>query len=96
MSQIAPPSDSDYSPNRLFKGRLTLFRGRAQPEGLAIDHDMGWGGLASNLIVHEIEGHHTDAYKEPSISQWIAVLRETLGEADSQGDGLKLPQQAGD
>ena len=69
-----------------FQGRLTLFRGSAQPEGLAFDHDMGWGGLASGVAVHEIDGHHTDAYKEPSISRWISILRETLGQADLQSD----------
>jgi hypothetical protein len=64
---------------------LTLFRGSVQPAGLTFDHDMGWGGLASlGVVVHEMEGHHTDAYKEPNISSWISVLRDVLDRVDSQ------------
>ena len=84
MAQLAPPPVADYTPERPYAGRLALFRGSAQPDGLAYDHDMGWGGLASEIVVHEMEGHHTDAYKEPSITRWVSVLREELMQADVQ------------
>jgi hypothetical protein len=87
MAQLTSSTVGDFTPDRAFAGRLTLFRGSSQPDDLTFDHDMGWGGLASlGVTVHEIEGHHTDAYKEPSISRWIAILRDTLHQADQQND----------
>jgi amino acid adenylation domain-containing protein len=87
MAQLTSATVGDFTPDRAFAGRLTLFRGSSQPDDLTFDHDMGWGGLASlGVTVHEIEGHHTDAYKEPSISRWIAILRDTLHQADQQND----------
>jgi amino acid adenylation domain-containing protein len=85
VAQLTPQSVGDFTPDRAYAGRLTLFRGSAQPDGLTFDHDMGWAGLASRgVVVHEMDGHHTDAYKEPSISKWISVLRNTLDQADSR------------
>jgi thioesterase domain-containing protein len=85
VAQLTSPSIEDFTPGRAHAGRLTLFRGSEQPDGLTFDHDMGWGGLASQgVVVHQIDGHHTAAYKEPSISRWISVLRDTLDRADAQ------------
>jgi thioesterase domain-containing protein len=94
VTQLTPTAIDDYTPQRAFAGRLTLFRGGAQPEGLSFDHDMGWRGLASSLVVHEMDGHHTDAYKEPSISRWISVLRDVLGQADSLPEAVAPPKYA--
>jgi amino acid adenylation domain-containing protein len=95
VAQLTLPSAGDFSPHRAYAGRLTLFRGSEQPDGLTFDHDMGWGGLASEgVVVHEMDGHHTDAYKEPSISKWISALRDTLEQADSQrGEGNEPRRQ---
>ncbi len=95
MAQLAPPPVADYTPERPYPGRLALFRGSAQPDGLAYDHDMGWGGLASEITVHLMEGHHTDAYKEPSITAWISELRDELIRAESAAaDGHILSRAA--
>jgi hypothetical protein len=40
--------------------------------------------LARTIVVHEIDGHHTDAYKEPQVSQWIDALRESLAQAERE------------
>jgi amino acid adenylation domain-containing protein len=90
LGSISP--DADYSPQHPFVGRLTLFR--AQPEGdIVVDPAMGWRGLAAEIVSHEIAGHHTNAYKEPHLSAWIDLLRETLARADGL-DATKEPQTA--
>jgi amino acid adenylation domain-containing protein len=77
-------ADCDYTPRQAHPGRVILFRGRQQPQGLIVDPDMGWRGLASEgVVVHEIDGHHTDAYKEPAVSRWIALLRDELARAEA-------------
>jgi len=78
---IAPltPRD-DYTPRAAFAGALTLFRAQ-QVDGFVVDPEMGWRGLARTIVAHEIEGHHTDAYKEPQVSKWVAVLRHALAQA---------------
>jgi thioesterase domain-containing protein len=83
QTAAALASDDDYVPRRLFPGRLTLFRASDQANGVVYDSDMGWRGLAESLEVHEITGRHTDVYKEPSVSRWVATLRNTLASADS-------------
>jgi thioesterase domain-containing protein len=84
-STIVPPtSDDDFTPVGLFPGTLTLFRGRQAMPGLIVDREMGWRGLARTIVVHEIDGHHTDAYKEPQVSQWIDALRESLAQAERE------------
>jgi len=75
--------ESDYSPRQVYPGTIALFRARHQPEGLSVDHDMGWKGFATGgVVVHEIEGHHTGAYKEPTVSAWVSTLQETLNAAE--------------
>jgi non-ribosomal peptide synthetase component F/thioesterase domain-containing protein len=75
----------DYVPRHVFSGRLTLFRAHLSEPGALAQHEMGWRGLARAITVHEISGHHTDAYKEPQLSAWVELLRGTLRRADAGG-----------
>jgi non-ribosomal peptide synthetase component F/thioesterase domain-containing protein len=83
---IAPLATAgDYVPRHVFAGPLTLFRAHISEAGLVPEHEMGWRGLARTITVHQIAGHHTDAYKEPHVSAWIGQLRGVLRRADEAG-----------
>jgi amino acid adenylation domain-containing protein len=76
-------TNDDYTPRRVYPGQLTLFRATVQEPGLVFDNEMGWGGLADRVIVHDIEGDHLDVYKEPNVSQWIETLRTVLASSEA-------------
>ncbi|HEX2569056.1 MAG TPA: amino acid adenylation domain-containing protein [Polyangia bacterium] len=60
-------------------GKITLFRARRQPPGIAPDPWLGWGGYAEGGIeIHEVPGYHAAMISEPRVRFLAEELRRCL------------------
>lgn len=68
----------NYTP-RLYPGRLTLFRTRAQPLAASYGKDKGWGKLAAEGVeVRVVSGNHRNMYEEPYVHILAEEMRAAL------------------
>jgi amino acid adenylation domain-containing protein len=72
----------NYTP-RVYPGRLTLFRTRAQPLAASYGKDKGWGKLAAQGVeIRVVSGNHRNMYEEPHVhilaEEMRAALRNSL------------------
>lgn len=63
-----------------YPGKITLFRPLEGTEGLYHDPQMGWGGLAAAVEVHEIPGDKTTIFREPNVQVLAKQLHHCLDE----------------
>ncbi|HEV7376108.1 MAG TPA: amino acid adenylation domain-containing protein [Pyrinomonadaceae bacterium] len=68
----------NYSP-RVYPGRITLFRTRAQPLVAAYGKDKGWGKLAAQGVeIRIVSGNHRNMYEEPHAHILAQEMRAAL------------------
>jgi thioesterase domain-containing protein len=67
----------DYHPG-VYPGTLHLFRAVQQPEGCDPDPYLGWGGLASEVLIRECPGRHGNIGLEPHVANLAEALRNAL------------------
>jgi hypothetical protein len=64
-----------YSPNRVFEGKIQLFRAPQPPKSFREDAIAGWHRRASRGIrVHDVVGDHLEIFREPLSQQIIASV----------------------
>jgi amino acid adenylation domain-containing protein len=67
---------------RVYPGKITLFRASNQPLGIVPDPTLGWAPFAGGgLEIHEVPGFHGDIVREPHVRMMIEALRKGLEEA---------------
>lgn len=66
-----------YRP-RPYQGGITLFKARAQALTSRRDREMGWVGLASDVEVFDVPGHHDSCVAEPHVSHLADLLKARL------------------
>jgi amino acid adenylation domain-containing protein len=68
----------NYAP-RVYPGRLTLFRTRAQPLAASYGKDKGWGKLAAQGVeIRVVSGNHRNMYEEPHVHILAEEMRAAL------------------
>jgi amino acid adenylation domain-containing protein len=66
---------------RSYRGRVTLFRTRAQPLFRALGKDKGWGELAAlGVDVRIVPGNHLNMYDEPHVQVLAREIKACLKE----------------
>lgn len=80
--QFVPlPRDRTYYP-LYYPGQVTLLRPMGEKqEGFSYDRDMGWTGLADELILHEIPGDRNTIFREPDVCALAGKIQESLDQA---------------
>jgi len=65
-----------------YDGRVVLFRARHRPrEHADLEHDLGWGDLAGEVVVHEVPGDHYHMMEATQVESLAAlVLRYVRGD----------------
>ena len=59
-----------YRPT-FYPGKVVLFRSRQQPLGVVKDPSLGWGGLAAELEIHDVDGLHAAVVAEPRVKYLV-------------------------
>ncbi len=66
-----------YAPE-WYPGKLVIFLAQEQPKGCVPDPDFGWGGLAQEIEIVEVQGSHNTIIKEPFIQDLAAVVKARI------------------
>jgi amino acid adenylation domain-containing protein len=66
---------------KFYPSKITLFRSSIQPITQALYPDLGWGGLADAVEVHDVRGHHSNLLKEPCIIDMARQLKLCIDRA---------------
>jgi thioesterase domain-containing protein len=77
-------ASKNYQP-RPYDGPVLLFRRANRPTGQYRDPEYGWGGLATQLEIHEVPGNHIDMFLDPNVHVMADKLRASLLEAQEVG-----------
>src|SRR5579884_157746 len=75
-----------YQPDRVYPGKITLFRAEEAAEGIPRDPDetLGWRRFSSRPVdVYPISGNHHTLYKEPHVRVLAERLRNCLDQLPS-------------
>ncbi len=70
-------ANSRYRPEK-YSGTVTLFRAEKQPLGILPDATLGWQGIAANLEIHEVPGHHGSIVSEPYVRPLARILTKCI------------------
>lgn len=77
-----------YRPT-FYPGTVHLFRSKQQPLGIDNDEKLGWGGLAEQLVVHDVVGLHAAVVAEPRVKFLVEKLRPVLEAAQRKYSGVE-------
>jgi amino acid adenylation domain-containing protein len=68
--------------NRLYPGRVTLFRAMERRRSIAADN-LGWGSIAEGGVeIIEVPGNHITMIREPNLQVLVSRLAECLSRGD--------------
>jgi amino acid adenylation domain-containing protein len=67
----------DYT-GKFYPGQVTLFRSDVQSLEQTLHPDLGWSELVGGLKIYDIQGHHNNLLKEPSVRVLAEMLRSCL------------------
>lgn len=82
IEDVIGKANKSYRPEK-YSDKVTLFRAVNQPLGIVPDPTLGWDGLANELEIHEVPGHHGSIIAEPYVRTLAAVLRECLAKSQA-------------